>query len=74
MNWGLIGGGEGSQIGATHRIADIAEHLRARREGRDPCPLALSYPTATDGLHGIASVQAAVESAKAYGAWIPVRC
>jgi predicted dehydrogenase len=68
-----VGHAEGF-FGAFGNIyADIAEHLRAQRENRDPSPLALSYPTAADGLHSVASVRAAVESASAHGAWVAVR-
>ena len=52
--------------------AAIAEHLRVNLQGRTAIPLALSYPTAEDGLRGIAAVHAAVASAKARGAWIDV--
>jgi predicted dehydrogenase len=49
--------------------ADLAEVLRARREQRAANPLALSYPTAEDGLRSVAAVHAAASSAKAQGAW-----
>jgi hypothetical protein len=49
---------------------DLAEVLRARKEGREPDPLALSYPTAEDGLRGVAAVHAAVRSAKQAGVWV----
>jgi predicted dehydrogenase len=68
-----IGHSEGF-FGAFGNIyADIAELLRARREQREPSALAGSYPTAEDGLHSIAAVQAAVASAKARGAWVDIR-
>jgi len=50
--------------------ADLAERLRANKEGRQPDPLALSCPSAEDGLRGVAAVYAAAASAKAGGAWI----
>ncbi len=49
---------------------DLAERLRAKREKRKPDPLALSCPSAEDGLRSVAAVQAAVMSAKSRGAWI----
>jgi predicted dehydrogenase len=49
---------------------DLAERLRANREKRKPHPLALSCPSAADGLRSVAAVQAAVMSAKSRGAWV----
>jgi predicted dehydrogenase len=49
---------------------DLAERLRANREKRKPDPLALSCPSAEDGLRSVAAVQAAVMSAKSRGAWV----
>jgi predicted dehydrogenase len=49
---------------------DLAERLRANREKRKPDPLALSCPSAADGLRSVAAVQAAVMSAKSRGAWV----
>ena len=58
-------------LGAFGNIyIDLAEVLRARRERRSPSPLALSYPTAEDGLRSVAAVHAAAASAKARGAWV----
>jgi predicted dehydrogenase len=65
-----VGHAEGF-FGAFGNIyADLAEQLHAIREQRTPNPLALSCPTAEDGSHSIAAVQAAVASAKARGAWV----
>jgi predicted dehydrogenase len=65
-----VGHAEGF-FGAFGNIyADLAEQLRAKREHRAPDPLALSCPTAEDGSHSIAAIQAAVASAKAQGAWV----
>ncbi len=65
-----VGHAEGF-FGAFGNIyADLAEQLRARHERRPPDPLALTCPTAEDGLHSIAAVQAAVASAQARGAWV----
>jgi predicted dehydrogenase len=67
-----VGHSEGF-FGAFGNIyADIAEQLRAQRQGRKPAPLACSYPTAEEGLRSIAAVHAAVASAKARGAWVDV--
>jgi predicted dehydrogenase len=65
-----VGHAEGF-FGAFGNIyADLAEQLVANRARRKPNPLALSCPTAEDGLRSIAAVRAAVASAKAHGAWI----
>jgi predicted dehydrogenase len=65
-----VGHAEGF-FGAFGNIyADLAEQLRARLERRAPNPLALTCPTAEDGLHSIAAIQAAVASARAHGAWV----
>jgi predicted dehydrogenase len=65
-----VGHAEGF-FGAFGNIyADLAERLRANRDGRKPDPLALSIPSAEDGLRSVATVQAAVASARARGAWI----
>jgi predicted dehydrogenase len=65
-----VGHAEGF-FGAFGNIyADLAERLRAKRDGRKPDPLALSCPSAEDGLRSVATVQAAVASARARGAWI----
>jgi predicted dehydrogenase len=65
-----VGHAEGF-FGAFGNIyADLAEQLRAKREGRKPDPLALACPNAEDGLRSVATVQAAVASARARGAWV----
>lgn len=67
-----VGHAEGF-FGAFGNIyADLAEILRARKDGRVPDPLALAYPSAQDGLHGIATIDAAVRSAKSAGQWVEV--
>ena len=65
-----VGHAEGF-FGAFGNIyTDLAERLRANREKRKPDPLALSCPSAMDGMRSVAAVQAAVTSAKARGAWV----
>lgn len=67
-----IGHAEGLFGAFANIYADLAEILRARKENRAPNPMALSYPTAEDGLEGVAAVHAAVISAKQRGAWTDV--
>lgn len=65
-----VGHAEGF-LGAFGNIyADLGEVLRARLEKRSADPLALSYPTAEDGLRSIVAVHAAASSARAQGAWV----
>ena len=63
------GHSEGMLIAFANIYSDLAEVIRARRDGRAPDPLACSYPTATDGLRSIAAIRAAVDSASRQGAW-----
>jgi len=65
-----VGHAEGFLSAFGNIYADLAEQLRAGREQRAPDPLALFCPTAADGAHSIAAVQAAVSSARAGGTWI----
>jgi predicted dehydrogenase len=65
-----VGHAEGFFAAFGNIYADLAEQLRANSARRKPDPLALSCPTAEDGLRSIAAVQAAVASAKARGAWV----
>jgi predicted dehydrogenase len=68
-----IGHAEGMPLAFANIYADLAEALNAKREGRAANPLALSFPTAVDGLRSIAAVVAAVQSAKARGQWVDAR-
>ena len=68
-----IGHAEGMPLAFANIYSDIAEVLNAKREGRAPDPLAMHFPTALDGLRSIAAIRAAVESAKAGGAWVDAR-
>ncbi|MCB1378281.1 MAG: Gfo/Idh/MocA family oxidoreductase [Alphaproteobacteria bacterium] len=67
------GHSEGMLVAFANLYADLAEAVRARREGRTPDPLACHYPTAVDGLRSIAAIRAAVESASRDGSWIDAR-
>ncbi len=48
------------------------EGFAARRAGRTPDPLAMHFPTAHDGLMGVAFVGAAIRSSISDGAWTSV--
>lgn len=67
------GHSEGMLVAFANIYADLAEVIRAQREGRPPDPLACHYPTASDGLRSIAAIRAAVESSSGGGKWIDAR-
>ena len=66
-----IAGGhsEGMLVAFANIYADLAESIRAAKEGRKPDPLSQHYPTAADGLRSIAAIKACVDSAKSQSAW-----
>jgi predicted dehydrogenase len=67
------GHSEGMLVAFANIYADLAEAIRARRDGRAPDPLSCHYPTATDGLRSIAAIRAAVNSAARGGQWTDAR-
>ena len=67
------GHSEGMLVAFANIYADLAEEIRARREGRAADPLAGHYPTASDGLRSIAAIHAAVSSARNGGGWTDAR-
>jgi predicted dehydrogenase len=67
------GHSEGMLVAFANLYADLAEAIRAKREGRAPDPIACHYPTAVDGLRSIAAIRAAVDSAKQGGLWTEAR-
>lgn len=68
----VAGHPEGFHEGFATIYADAAEAIAARRTGTQVDPLALHFPTAEDGVVGIAFVEAALASSGANGAWTPV--
>jgi len=67
------GHAEGMLVAFANLYADLADVIEARLSGAAPNPGALHFPTASDGLRSIAAIAAAVESAKAGGAWVDAR-
>ena len=67
-----IGHAEGRPLAFANVYADLAEQIAARKEGRDPDPAAMLAPTGREGLASVRAIGAAVESAKADGAWVPL--
>ena len=49
---------------------DMADAIRARRDGHAADPLALTFPTVADGVLGVKFVEAAVESNAQDGRWV----
>ncbi|MFT6532815.1 MAG: putative dehydrogenase [Limimaricola cinnabarinus] len=56
---------EGYLEAFANLYAGFAEAIRAQREGRAPGPLGRNLPTASDGLKGVAFVEAVVDSHEA---------
>jgi predicted dehydrogenase len=67
------GHAEGMPLAFANIYLDLAEVIRAKREGRAPDPLATHYPKAVDGLRSMAAISAAVASASKGGAWVDAR-
>ena len=60
---------EGYLEGFANLYGEAAEMIQARREGREPDP-AVHTPTVSDGLAGVAFIDACVRSAREGGAWV----
>ena len=69
----VIGSPEGFPMAVANIYVDLAEAIRAAKEGRAPDPAAGLYPKAADGARSMAAVYAAVESAGKGGAWVEAR-
>ena len=65
-----IGHAEGMPLAFANIYSDLAEVIRAEKEGRSADPAATHYPKAVDGLRSMAAVHACVQSAKQDGAWV----
>jgi predicted dehydrogenase len=68
-----IGHAEGMPLAFANIYKDLAEAIRAQKEGRPMDPAADLYPRAEDGLRSMAAVFAVAESGKAQGAWVDAR-
>ena len=68
-----VGHAEGMPLAFGNIYSDLAEAIRAQKEGRAVNPAANLYPKAEDGLRSMAAVHAAVASAKANGVWTDAR-
>ena len=68
-----IGHAEGMPLAFANIYKDLAEAIRAAKEGRSPDPASDLYPRAEDGLRSMAAVYAVAESGKAEGRWVDAR-
>lgn len=68
-----IGHAEGMPLAFANIYTDLAEAIRARKEGRRMDSAANLYPRAEDGLRSMAAVFAVAESGKADGKWVDAR-
>ncbi len=68
-----IGHAEGMPLAFANIYSDLAEVIRAQKDGRSPDPAATLYPKAADGLRSMAAVHGAVASASKDGAWVDAR-
>ena len=64
---------EGYLEGFATIYSDVAEVITARLEGRDPDPLATTYPTVEDGALGVKFIEAAVQSSNQGSVWIDAK-
>ena len=67
-----VGHSEGMPLAFANIYCDLGEIIHARAKGLEPDPLALSYPTAEEGLHSIEVIHAMAESAKKGSIWIDI--
>ncbi|PHR18280.1 MAG: oxidoreductase [Hoeflea sp.] len=68
-----IGHAEGMPLAFANIYKDLAEAIRADKEGRAVDPAANLYPRAEDGLRSMAAVFAVAESGLAQGEWVDAR-
>jgi predicted dehydrogenase len=64
---------EGYLEGFAQLYTDLAEQIRARREGRSPSPASLLVPGVEDGVDGMRFIAATLESSKRNAAWVDLR-
>ena len=68
-----IGHAEGMPLAFANIYKDLAEAIRADKEGRAIDPAANLYPRAEDGLRSMSAVFAVAESGLAQGEWVDAR-
>jgi predicted dehydrogenase len=68
-----VGHSEGMPLAFANIYSDLAEAIRANKEGRAMDSAANLYPRAEDGLRSMAAVFAVAASGKADGKWVDAR-
>lgn len=68
-----VGHAEGMPLAFANIYSDLAEAIRAERDGRAIDPAANLYPRAEDGLRSMAAVAAVAQSGKQDGIWMDAR-
>ena len=68
-----VGHAEGMPLAFANLYADLAEAIRAAREGRAADPAADLFPGAEDGLRSMAAVHAVAASGRSDGTWVDCR-
>jgi predicted dehydrogenase len=68
-----VGHAEGMPLAFANIYRDLAEAIRAQKEGRAAEPAASLFPRAEDGLRSMAAVFAVAESGRAQGKWLDAR-
>jgi len=68
-----VGHAEGMPLAFANIYKDLAEAIRASKEGRTMNPAADLYPRATDGLRSMAAVEAVAQSGRNDSAWVDAR-
>jgi predicted dehydrogenase len=61
---------EGYLEGFATLYAEIAQAIRARREGGPPADPAAHFPTLVDGIQGVEFIEAVVASSRRGGVWV----
>jgi predicted dehydrogenase len=68
----VAGHPEGFHEGFANIYSDAAEVIAARRTATEPDPLATHFPNASDGVMGVAFVEAVIRSGANGGAWTAI--
>ena len=69
----VLDDGESVSVHDTHACNDAADLVAARRAGQTPPPHHAGLPGLADGVDGLRFITAAVRSAAADGAWVPLK-
>ncbi|MGB1257485.1 MAG: Gfo/Idh/MocA family protein [Thiolinea sp.] len=64
-----IGHPEGYKEAFANLYLDIADHILARHQGKQPDPLTLWYPNIADGVNGMKFIAAALQSSNSQSGW-----